>query len=137
MPKKKHSVSDNKLSTLWAKAVKAKYKRCPVSRRCFDLQAHHIIAKGRQRRFALRWDIRNGVPLSPDIHRGLHDGDLYINKAVLEYVERRGDLEHLQLAKNLLKQDFLKELGLTEDEYRLKLKAELIEIICEGCDELH
>ena len=132
MPKKKHSVSDNKLNTLWSKAVKIKYHRCPISRRNYDLQAHHIIAKGRQRRFALRWDIRNGVPLSPEVHRALHDGDLTVNKAILDYVEQRGDFDHLQRSKNLLKVDFLRELGLTEDEYRLKLKSELIEIISEG-----
>lgn len=132
MPKKKHSVSDNKLNTLWSKAVKAKYRRCPITGRCFDLQAHHIIAKGRQRRFPLRWDIRNGVPLSPDAHRALHDGDLVINQRLLAYVEERGDIEHLQRIKNLLKPDFLRGLGLTEDEYRLKLKAELIKIIAEA-----
>lgn len=131
MPKKKHSVSDNKLNTLWSKAVKAKYHRCPITHRCFDLQAHHIIAKGRQRRFALRWDIRNGVPLSPDAHRALHDGDLVVNQRLLAYVEERGDIEHLQRVKNLLKPDFLRGLGLTEDEYRLKLKDELIKIIAE------
>ena len=136
MSKSKHSVSDNRLNTLWSRAVKAKYHRCPISNRNYDLQAHHIIAKGRQRRFALRWDIRNGVPLSPEAHRALHDGDLTVNKLLLEYVEQRGDFRHLQRTKNLLKPDFLGELGLTEDEYRLKLQHELIAIIEGGCDGL-
>ncbi len=131
MSKKKHSVSDSKLNTLWSKAVKAKYKQCAISHQSFDLQAHHVIAKGRQKRFALRWDIRNGVPLSYEAHRALHDGDLTVNKLLLEHVFDRGDVEYLQRIKNLLKPDFLREIGLTENEYRLKLKKELTEIIRE------
>jgi hypothetical protein len=61
----------------------------------------------------------------------LHDGDLVVNQRLLAYVEERGDIEHLQRVKNLLKPDFLRGLGLTEDEYRLKLKDELIKIIAE------
>jgi hypothetical protein len=121
--------SNNRLNDLWSKAVKARYKRCPLSGAVDDLQAHHIIAKGRQRRFSLRWDIRNGVPLSAQAHRAIHDGDLVANKRLLSYVEERGDEDYLQGLKNLLKPDFLKKKGLTEDEYRCKMAEELKAII--------
>ena len=121
--------SNNRLGTLWSKAVKVKYKRCPLSGTTDDLQAHHIIAKGRQRRFSLRWDVRNGVPLSAAAHRAIHDGDLVANKKLLAYVAERGDEDYLQGLKNLLKPDFLKGKGLTEDEYRVKVAEELQEII--------
>lgn len=125
----KKSVSDSTLNRLWSKAVIAKYKRCPVSGDIDDLQAHHIVHKGRQNRFAIRWDIRNGVPLSPGVHRALHDSDIKVQKQILEYVEERGDIDYLIGLKHMLKHDFLAQLGMTENEYRIYVKNELTEII--------
>lgn len=124
-------ISDSRLASLWSRAVIAKYKRCPITGAVDGLQAHHVIPKGRQRRFALRWDIRNGCPLSADAHRRLHDGDLSVIRKVIDYIERRGDLEYLQALKYKLKPDYLREIGLTEDEYRANIKKELEEAISE------
>ena len=125
----KKTVSDSRLNTLWSHAVIAKYGRCPISGMVEDLQAHHIIPKGRQRRFALRWDIRNGVPLSVTVHRALHDGDLEVTADLIDYVSHRGDIEYLQDLKNMLKFDLLKDIS--EDEFRTAKKAELTKIIQE------
>jgi hypothetical protein len=133
MRKKRHKISDSRLTTLWSKAVKAKYKSCPITGYRDSLEAHHIIPNGRQKRFALRWDIRNGVPLSSEAHRLLHDGDLSVIKKLLAYVDERGDTEHLMYLKHMLKNEFLSiHLGLSEDEYRKKVKEELEEIINES-----
>jgi len=126
---KRKSVADATLTRLWAKAVIAKYKACPITGERERLQAHHIIYKGRQNRYAIRFDLRNGVPLSPEAHRALHDGDIDTQKKLIEYVEQRGDKEYLMRQKNKLKPDFLSELGLTDDEYRHKVKIELQEVI--------
>jgi hypothetical protein len=129
---RKKAVADATLTRLWAKAVIAKYKRCPITGERARLQAHHIIYKGRQNRYAVRWDLRNGICLSPEAHRALHDGDIDTQKRLIEYVEERGDKEYLMRQKNKMKPDFLRELGLTDDEYRRKIKAELEEVIKDG-----
>ena len=130
---KKKKVSDSMLSRLWSVAVKAKYKRCPVTGATEDLQSHHIVAKGRQNRFCLRWDIRNGVPLHTDAHRRLHDGDMDVQEKLIEYVTERGDRDYLMRLKYMMKHEFLTvHLGISEDEYRLKTMAELKRIIDES-----
>jgi len=119
------TISDSRLSTLWSKAVIAKYKHCPVTGRVDGLQAHHVIPKGRQNRFAIRWNLRNGCPLAPEAHRALHDGDPVVIRKVLDYVDRRGDLEYLSELKHVMKHEFLHGLGISEDEYRAAVKKEL------------
>ena len=122
-------ITSSRLNNLWSKAVKAKYRRCPFTGSTEDLQAHHIIPKGRQNRFALRWDIRNGVPLSAQAHRSIHDGDMDAQKKLIAYVEERGDKDYLMSLKHKLKYDFLKDLGLTEEEYKLMVKEQLETIL--------
>ena len=122
---KKKSVADSTLTSLWSKAVRARDKRCPITGATEELQSHHIINKGRQRRFALRWDIRNGLALSHWAHRELHDGNLEINERIVDYVRQRGDLEYLEERRHLFKHDLLLELGMSENEYRKYIKKEL------------
>jgi hypothetical protein len=124
--------SDSRLSTLWSRAVIAKYKRCPVTGRTEGLQSHHVIPKGRQNRFSIRWNLRNGCPLAPEAHRALHDGDPVTVRKVLDYIERRGDLEYLSAIKNMMKHDFLSSIAMDEDEYRQSLKMEFEDEINRG-----
>lgn len=118
-------IKDSTLNRLWSRAVKAKYGRCPVTGQTDGLEAHHVVLKGRNNRYALRWDIRNGVPLHATAHRALHDGDLTVLKTVLEHIKDRGDTDYLMSLKNVMKPDFLKELGLTDAEFREAKKKEL------------
>lgn len=122
---KKKSVSDSRLTQLWSKAVRARDKRCPITGETENLQAHHIIHKGRQRRFALRWDIRNGVALSHTAHRELHDGNLDITERIIDYVRQRGDMEYLEARRHMFKHNLLLSLGMSENEYRKYIKKEL------------
>lgn len=128
----KKSISDTRLNTLWSDAVKALYKCDPLSGDVNNLHAHHVIGKGRQNRFSIRWDIRNGVPLSPENHRKLHDMDLKVTRALIDHIEKRGDLEYLQSLKNKLKHEFLKDLGLSENQYRMMVALNLKRIIKEN-----
>lgn len=118
-------ITDSRLSTLWSRAVIAKYKRCPITGRTEGLQAHHVIPKGRQNRFALRWEIRNGCPLAPEAHRALHDGEPSVIRAVYDYMEERGDLEYITGLKHKLKDEFLADRGQTQEEYRKEVKEGL------------
>ena len=130
---KKKKVSDARLSNLWSAAVKAKYKRCPITGATDGLQSHHIVAKGRQNRFCLRWDIANGVPLRPDVHRLFHDGDIDVQEKLIAYVTERGDRDYLMRLKNMLKREFLSvHVGMSEDEYRYNTMLELKKIIDES-----
>jgi len=124
-------ISDSRLSRLWSHAVKVKYGRCPITGQTDGLQSHHIIPKGRQNRFCIRWNIRNGVPLSDAAHRMLHDGDIDVQKKLIEYVEDRGDKDYLMEIKNMLKHEFLQHIGMCESEYRKMLLDELKQIIVE------
>lgn len=125
------SVSDSTLNKLWSKAVAIKYPFDPITGQ-EGTDSHHVIPKGRQNRFAIRWEIRNGVRLTSATHRKYHNNDLEVMKGLLNHIEQRGDTEYLLELKNKLKPDFLKELGLIENEYRLKLKKELTAIIKEA-----
>lgn len=129
MPKR---ISDSRLNNLWSKAAKVKYGRCAITGDSENLQSHHIIPKGRQNRFSIRWDIRNAALLRHDVHRRLHDGDLEVQEKLLEYVHERGDFEYLMEIKNMLKHDYLKYIKMTEDEYRYYLLKTLKEIVDKG-----
>lgn len=131
MPKKK-KISDSRLSGLWSKAVKIKYKRCPITGETDNLESHHAVPKGWQNRFPIRWEIRNGIPLRPDIHRRVTDGDLEIQRQLTDYLERRGDLEYLMSIRNMVKHDYLKHIKMTEDEYRYHTMKTLKEIVDNG-----
>ena len=122
---KKKSVSDSRLTTLWSRAVRARDGRCPITGETENLQAHHIINKGRQRRFALRWDIRNGIALSHYAHSELHNGNLEITERIIEHVRERGDLEYLEERRNMYKHELLLSMGMSENEYRNYIKKEL------------
>lgn len=124
----KKTVPDSTLSTLWSKAVLAKYRYDPITGR-EGTEAHHVIPKGRQSRFAIRWNIRNGAALEHSTHDKVTTGDMDITEKVIEYVRERGDFEYLQRIKYMLKDEFLKDLGLTENEYRIKVRNELKKII--------
>ena len=86
--------------------------------------AHHIIKRSH---FATRWDIRNGMPLSPREHEAAHKQPLRFATAIMAWPA----YDYLQDMEKILKPDFLKNQGLTENEYRLKIKAELEKIIKE------
>ena len=114
--KKKKSVTDAHLDKLWSKAVRL---GCPEG-----YQAHHII---RRSHFATRWDIKNGMPLSPQEHEAAHRQPMRFAAAVMAWPH----YDYLQDMERVLKPDFLKNQGLTENEYRLKIEAELKKIIKE------
>jgi len=125
MPKKRRAVSDSRLMALWRRAVLAYWRYTdPISGK-YDptgevLQCHHIVPR---RHFLLRWDYRNGVPLTVESHQLAHTGK---GRALLREV---ADTEYLDELEGWTKKDFLALIGATEDEFRLNKKAELEEVI--------
>ena len=121
-PKKKRNagVSTNTLDSLWSKAVKCLY---PNSH-----EAHHII---RRAHFATRWDWKNGIGLTAERHAQAHREPLAFARWLEEH---HPHMEYLREQERKLKPDFLRELGMSELEYRRAMKKELKLII--ECDKI-
>jgi hypothetical protein len=119
------SVSDSKLNRLWRQAVLIKWRytdpisghRDPTGE---TLQCHHIIYR---RHFVLRWDWRNGVPLTVESHQYVHTG------AGAARLRELVNTEYLDIMEHYLKTDWLQLIAKTENEFRLELRDTLEEII--------
>ena len=120
MAKKKKAVSDRTLDALWSVAVKAHAKAPRWT------EAHHIIHR---RNWCTRWDWRNGIALTHEEHDDAHRRPLAFSQWVAEAWPH---YEHLKQREHLLKPDFLRQEGLAEDEYRVKVRDELTRIILES-----
>lgn len=82
---------------------------------------HHIYSRKNK---MLRWDIRNIAPLTPEEHRLLHDGKIYLE---IDYDTQIYLDEMMQMNFR----DFLLENRMTENEFyqqeRIKLKNLLVD----------
>ena len=82
---------------------------------------HHIYSRKNK---MLRWDIRNIAPLTPEEHRLLHDGKIYLE---IDYDTQIYLDEMMQMNFR----DFLFENRMTENEFyqqeRIKLKNLLVD----------
>lgn len=81
---------------------------------------HHIYSRSNK---LLRWDLRNIAPLTPEEHRLLHDGKIYLE---IDYDTQ----QYLEKMMMMQFKDYLIFNNLTEKEFyrneRLKLKKELM-----------
>lgn len=126
--KKRKSVSDSRLMSLWRKAVLKHWNytdplsghRDPSGE---SLQCHHIVGR---RRFLTRFDYRNGIPLTVESHQTAHTGH---GAAQVRKVIGEDTCEYLDDLERTTAKDYFVANGTNEDEYRLKMKAELEEII--------
>ena len=122
----KHSVSDSTLMALWRKAVLVKWGyRDPIARYCdpsgSSLECHHVI---KRRYYVLRWDVNNGIPLTIENHRQAERSRAMQNK-IWELV----DGDYLEKMEHWLQPEWLRHLGLSDNEWRLRVKAELLRVI--------
>lgn len=107
-------VSDSTLNKLWRQAMLVYWNyRDPVSGH-YDptgetLQCHHIVYR---RHYLLRWDVRNGVPLTAESHYAVHH-DIGARRALEEKV----NLAYLEDMGRKTKKDFLMEKGLSDAEF--------------------
>jgi hypothetical protein len=81
------------------------------------VECHHIV---KRRRLLLRYDWRNGIPLCPDCHRELDSikGRAWISR-VVPWHDFLSDMERVTI------KEYLAVMGLTDDEWRRKMLAEL------------
>jgi hypothetical protein len=86
-----------------------------------SLQCHHIVYR---RHYLLRWDVRNGVPLTAGSHYAGHH-DIGARRALEEKV----NLAYLEDMGRKTKKDFLMEKGLSDAEFRQLKKWELMQTI--------
>lgn len=81
---------------------------------------HHIYSRKNK---LLRWDLRNIAPLTPEEHRLLHDGKIYLE---IDYDTQ----QYLEKMMMMQFKDYLLFNNLTEKEFyqneRLKIKKELM-----------
>ena len=81
---------------------------------------HHIYSRKNK---LLRWDLRNIAPLTPEEHRLLHDGKIYLE---IDYDTQ----QYLEKMMRMQFRDYLLFNNLTEKEFyqneRMKLKKELV-----------
>lgn len=81
---------------------------------------HHIYSRKNK---LLRWDLRNIAPLTPEEHRLLHDGKIYLE---IDYDTQ----QYLEKMMQIQFRDYLLFNNLTEREFfeneRTKLKKELM-----------
>ena len=125
MSTKTKTVSDSTLSKLWRRAVLARWGyRDPISGVCDptgdSLQCHHIVYR---RHFLLRWDYRNGIPLTNASHRFAHTGE------GRDRVRKLSDFAYLDWMERWDKKTYFVTHCMTEGEFRLEKKAELQAII--------
>jgi hypothetical protein len=126
--KPRKAVSDSRLMQLWRQAVlmhwhytdPLSWYRDPTGE---SLQCHHYI---RRKHFLLRWDYRNGVPLTAQSHEYAHTkgGDAELKELL--------DTDYLHAMERWTKKQYLLEHGLSENEFRLRVKQELEQIIITG-----
>ena len=119
------SVADSTLNALWRKAALAAWGyRDPLSNHCDPtgetLQCHHII---KRRNFVTRWDWKNGVPLTVESHQWAHTGAGHAKLWSLL------DSEYLEEMEKWLKPDYLRHIGLSENEFRIQLRDRLKAVI--------
>lgn len=121
-------VSDTTLNKLWRQAVLAMWQyRDPISG-VYDpsgesLQCHHIVYR---RHYLLRWDVRNGVPLTAESHYKVHH-DIGVRRALEEKV----NLAYLEDMGKWTKKDYLLHHRLSDAEFRQLKKWELVQTIGE------
>ena len=81
---------------------------------------HHIYSRKNK---LLRWDLRNIAPLTPEEHRLLHDGKIYLE---IDYDTQ----QYLEKMMRMQFRDYLLYNEQTEKEFyqneRMKLKKELV-----------
>ena len=123
----KKSVSDRYLMHLWRQAVLAHWGyRDPIAGvrdpTGYSLECHHIV---KRRGYILRWDYKNGIPLTAETHRFIHNHPAKANRLLYEYV----DYEYLAEWEGVRKNDYLLRNSMTDNEFRLKMKGYLKNVI--------
>ena len=82
---------------------------------------HHIYSRSNK---MLRWDIKNIAPLTPEEHRLLHDGKIYLE---IDYHTQ----QYLDEMMRINFRDFLLENRMTENDFyrqeRIKLKSMIVD----------
>ena len=118
------TVSDSYLTQLWGRAVKMVMPYDFLTKAFSDtLEAHHVI---RRSKYVTRWDWRNGVSLSPESHRYAHANPLEFAELLRKEYPY---YDYLIKQSKILKPDYLKREGITDNEFRQKLKITLVSII--------
>jgi hypothetical protein len=128
--KRPKGYADRTMMTLWRRAVLQHWGyRDPISGH-YDpsgesLQCHHIASR---RHWLLRYDWRNGIPLTVESHGFAHTGEGH------DAIRALVDVDYLNTRERLRKKDYMMAHGVSEAEILRDIKDELIGKIEEGTD---
>lgn len=126
--KKKKSVSDSKLMGLWRQAVLAHWNYTDPLSGTYDptgesLQCHHLV---KRRHLLLRWDYRNGVPLTVESHQRAHT--LGGSNELLKHIGMQTQ-EYLEHMERYTAKEWFQEKGITDNEFREMKRDELQAVV--------
>lgn len=110
-------LGDTSLFILWRRAVFHRWGfACAICGARYGLEVHHIV---KRRVKLLRWNLQNGLPVCRECH-GKH-ADLVAPTLIPE-----AQLAYLQGRRALTYKQYLFDRGLSENEFRAQVKAELL-----------
>jgi hypothetical protein len=129
--KRPHGYGDRYMLDLWRQAVLRRWNYTdPISGHVDpsgeSLQCHHIVGR---RHWLLRYDARNGIPLTVESHQYAHTGE------GRERVRSLVDSRYLDMRERLRKHDYMTTHCLSEREVLEQIKNDLLLIIKEGADD--
>jgi len=120
-PRRGGGLTTGYLDYLWSKAVKAIWKRCGLCGGQYS-DSHHIVH--RNKCWALRWDVENGIALCRTCHNLADTIDGRNRIMALVDGEYLADAE----IKYRFKADYLREIGKSDPEFRKSRAEELKKI---------
>jgi hypothetical protein len=128
--KRPKGCSDTTLMSLWRKAVLVHWNYTDPISGHYDpsgesLQCHHIVGR---RHWLLRYDWKNGIPLTVESHAFAHTGE------GRDLVRSLVDTAYLNIRERQRKHDYLMVHAMTEADILSDMRASLVEKIQEGHD---
>jgi hypothetical protein len=128
--KRKHGkgLSDSTLIKLWRQAVITTYGgKCVICQAIGNLECHHIVHCKIK---VLRWDRDNGVPVCPSLRSNCHQfADSLAGREIVKQVIGQERYNHIKELEHVLFKDFIRNLGISENEWRKQVKQNLTDII--------
>ena len=131
MPKRKRkTVSDSYLTKLARQASLKIWGCCLMcgNANWNQLDVHHFVHKGGHK--LLRWDWKNLFPLCSSRYNTCHqEADTIKGRSFIEAKMGEKNLAYLRENERIVHKDWLREKGLSENQWRLQIKQELLEVI--------
>ena len=118
--KKKWSISETRLDTLWRTAIYKKHGNRCAKCGAPQVEAHHIVRRAKK---VLRWDLKNGLALCAECHRWADTLD------GRQWVYSMADMRYLEALEQRTLKDFCVQFGISPDDFRKRVMIKLKEAL--------